>query len=250
MTMSDRVVARGTSGPSIQLRRADERGHADHGWLNAYHTFSFADYYDEAHMGFRALRVINEDRVQPGQGFGMHGHRDMEIITYILEGELAHKDSMGNASTIRPGELQRMSAGTGVRHSEVNPSNDKLVHLLQIWFLPERQGIAPSYEQKECPRAERTGQLRLVASRDGRAGSLTVHQDVHLFSSILEPGQVVEDRLRAERYGWLQVARGTLMLNGELLAAGDSAAISGGGPIELKAPVGGSGCEILLFDLA
>src|SRR5207244_11005755 len=171
--------------PMITRRPAEERGHANHGWLDSHHTFSFADYHDERHMGFRALRVINEDRVEPGRGFGTHSHRDMEIVTYVLEGELEHRDSMGTGSVIRPGEVQRMSAGTGVLHSEVNPSRSKPVHLLQIWILPERRGIKPEYEQKTFPD---TGKLRLVASHDGADGSLTIHQDTKLFAGTLRNG--------------------------------------------------------------
>src|SRR5215471_17044859 len=170
------------------LRRSTERGHAQHGWLDSWHTFSFADYYDPKHMGFRALRVINEDRVAPGTGFGTHGHRDMEILTYVLEGALAHRDSMGNGSTIRPGDVQRMSAGTGVRHSEMNPSQVDPVHLLQIWIEPERTGIAPGYEEKNFPEAERRGRLRLIASRDGREGSVSLHQDASVYAGLLEAG--------------------------------------------------------------
>jgi len=228
----------------ITVRKADERGHFNHGWLDTYHTFSFADYYDPKFMGFRDLRVINEDRVQPGRGFGTHGHRDMEIITYILEGELAHRDSMGTGSVIRPGEVQRMSAGTGVMHSEMNPSPEKPVHLLQIWILPEREGIKPGYEQKTFPETERQGRLRLVASPDGREGSLEIHQDVDLFASTLRDGKPVTHEFRSNRYGWLQVARGSVDVNGKKLSAGDGAAIEGERSIALR----GNG-EVLLFDL-
>ena len=195
-------------------------------------------------MGFRDLRVINEDRVQPGRGFGTHGHRDMEIITYILEGELAHRDSMGTGSVIRPGEVQRMSAGTGVMHSEMNPSPEKPVHLLQIWILPEREGIKPGYEQKTFPETERQGRLRLVASPDAREGSLEIHQDVDLFASTLRDGKAVAHEFRPNRYGWLQVARGSVDVNGKKLNAGDGAAIEGERSIALR----GNG-EVLLFDL-
>jgi hypothetical protein len=187
----------------VIVRRASERGLADHGWLKSFHTFSFADYHDPAHMGFRSLRVINEDRVQPGQGFGTHGHQDMEILSYVLEGQLEHKDSMGTGSVIRPGDVQRMSAGTGVRHSEYNPSSSEPVHFLQIWFLPDRRGLKPSYEQKTFPAAERTGKLRLVASPDGRDGSLTIHQDASLYASLLGRGESVTHTLAAGRAVWL-----------------------------------------------
>ena len=228
----------------ITVRKAEDRGHFNHGWLDTYHTFSFADYYDPNFMGFRDLRVINEDRVQPGRGFGTHGHRDMEIITYILEGELAHRDSMGTGSVIRPGEVQRMSAGTGVMHSEMNPSPEKPVHLLQIWILPEREGIKPGYEQKTFPETERQGRLRLVASPDAREGSLEIHQDVDLFASTLRDGTAVAHEFRPNRYGWLQVARGSVDVNGKKLNAGDGAAIEGERSIALR----GNG-EVLLFDL-
>ena len=228
----------------ITVRKAEDRGHFNHGWLDTYHTFSFADYYDPNFMGFRDLRVINEDRVQPGRGFGTHGHRDMEIITYILEGELAHRDSMGTGSVIRPGEVQRMSAGTGVMHSEMNPSPEKPVHLLQIWILPEREGIKPGYEQKTFPETERQGRLRLVASPDAREGSLEIHQDVDLFASTLRDGKAVAHEFRPNRYGWLQVARGSVDVNGKKLNAGDGAAIEGERSIALR----GNG-EVLLIDL-
>jgi quercetin 2,3-dioxygenase len=231
----------------IRIRKAGERGHAEHGWLESFHTFSFADYYDEAFMGFRALRVINEDRVQAGRGFGTHSHRDMEIVTYVLEGALDHKDSLGTGSTIHPGEVQRMSAGTGVSHSELNHSRAELVHFLQIWILPEREGLPASYEQRAFPEAERLDRLRLVASRDGRDGSVTVHQDVDLYASVLSPGAVVEHRLRPGRHAWLQVARGPIALDGEILEAGDGAAVSGASIVRLAAR---DRSEALLFDLA
>jgi redox-sensitive bicupin YhaK (pirin superfamily) len=227
----------------ITIRKAEERGHANHGWLDTYHTFSFADYYDPEHMGFRSLRVINDDVVKPGRGFGTHGHRDMEIITVVLDGELAHKDSMGTGSVIRPGEVQRMSAGTGVTHSEQNPSDDHELHLLQIWILPERGGMKPSYEQKHFPPEERKGQLRLVASPDGRDGSVTIHQDAALYVSTLD-GETVTHDFGPNRYGWLHVAKGTVTLNGETLQAGDGAAIEKEGTVTL----GGNG-DLLLFDL-
>ena len=226
----------------IRVRRAEERGHFDHGWLDTYHTFSFADYHDPDFMGFRSLRVINEDRVEAGRGFGTHGHRDMEIITYVLDGELGHADSMGTGSVIRPGEVQRMSAGTGVMHSEKNASTMP-VHLLQIWILPERHGLRPEYEQKAFPPSERENRLRLVASHDGRDGSLTIHQDVDLYTTTLRGGSVTFD-FGLNRYGWLQVARGAVTLNGEELRAGDGAAIEK----ESQVTIAGDG-EALLFDL-
>src|SRR5437899_1300614 len=208
----------------IQLRKAAERGHFDQGWLDTYHTFSFGDYYDPAHLGFRSLRVINDDRVAPGQGFGMHGHRDMEIVTYVLDGALQHKDSLGNSSIIRAGELQHMTAGTGVRHSEFNPSDQEGVHLYQIWLLPERTGLKPSYEQKSFSEEERRGTLRLVASPTREQGSLTVHQDARLYLSTLTAGETVAHALKPGRHAWLQVLRGTVALNGQRLSAGDGAA--------------------------
>src|SRR5262245_55302257 len=217
----------------IQIRRRDERGHFDHGWLNTYHTFSFDRYYDPRHMGFRALRVINEDRVAPAQGFGTHPHRDMEIITYILEGALEHKDSMGTGSIIRPGEIQRMSAGTGVTHSEFNPSRTEPVHLLQIWILPEAVGIKPSYEQKQFSRDEIRGKLRLIASREPVGEAVKIHQDVRLFATLLD-GQTIKYELPKDRYAWLQIARGTMKLNGTVLEAGDGAAASEESGLELS----------------
>ncbi len=231
----------------IRIRKSDERGHFHHGWLDTYHTFSFDQYYDPNFVGFRSLRVINEDRVQPGMGFPTHPHRDMEILTYPLEGALQHRDSMGTGSIIRPGELQRMSAGTGITHSEFNASRTEPVHLLQIWLLPERKGLKPSYEQKAFPEAEMRGRLRLVASQDGRDGSLTVHQDVSLYAGLLEPGQKVSHRLEPSRSAWVQVARGKVHLNGSALEAGDGAATSKEQEIELGSE---DAAEILLFDLA
>ncbi len=236
----------------ITIRPAEERGHAQHGWLESWHTFSFADYHDPAHMGFRALRVINEDRVQPGAGFPTHPHRDMEIVTYILEGALEHKDSMGTGSVIRPGEVQRMSAGTGVTHSELNASRTQLVHLLQIWIVPERPGLRPEYEQKEFPAAERRGRLRLIGARDGADGAVTIHQDVRLYGTLLAPGERVSHALAPGRHAWVQVARGDVRLNGTPLMAGDGAAVDDERTLELvgePAPTGGVG-EVLLFDLA
>ena len=196
----------------LTVRKAGERGHADHGWLNSYHSFSFADYYDAEHMGYGPLRVINEDRVQPGSGFGTHGHRDMEIISYVLEGALGHQDSMGNGSSIVPGDVQRMSAGTGVRHSEYNHAPAETTHFLQIWLLPDRRGHEPSYEQKRFPDAERRGTLRLVASPDGAQGSVSIHQDSRLYTTLLQPGESVRHALQPGRGAWVQVASGAVSL--------------------------------------
>ena len=231
----------------IRIRKAKERGHARHGWLESYHTFSFADYRDPAFVGFRALRVINEDRVQPGEGFGTHSHRDMEIITYVLDGALQHKDSLGTGSVIRPGDVQRMSAGTGVSHSEFNASRGELVHFLQIWIIPEKAGLPPSYEQRAFPSAELADRLRLVASRDARDGSVTIHQDVDLYAAMLAPQKTLRHELRSGRHAWLQVAFGELSINGQTVAAGDGAAISDEPKVELAAR---EDSEILLFDLA
>jgi len=230
----------------ISIRKSTERGHFDHGWLNTYHTFSFDQYYDPRYMGFRSLRVINEDFVAPGRGFPKHGHRDMEIITYILEGALKHEDSIGNGSVIRPGDVQRMSAGTGVRHSEQNASDAERVHLLQIWILPHTVELEPSYEQKAFSADERRGQLRLIASEDGRDGSVTVHQDVSLFASILDAGQEVERSMDQQRHAWIQVARGAFSVNGESALQGDGVVITGESLLTIKAEEPG---EILLFDL-
>lgn len=231
----------------IQLRKAEDRGHFDHGWLNTYHTFSFADYYDPAFMGFRSLRVINEDRVQAGQGFGTHGHRDMEIITYVLEGALEHKDSLGTGSIIKPGELQRMSAGTGIRHSEFNPSDAEPVHLYQIWLLPNRRGVTPSYGQRSFSEEEKRGRFRLVASADGEDDSLTIHQDACLYLASLTPGQVVSHAVENGRAAWLQVLRGGVESFGRSLSAGDGIAITEENAVVAQAA---SVSEILLFDLA
>jgi hypothetical protein len=231
----------------ITVRLGAERGHFDHGWLDTYHTFSFASYHDPRHMGFRALRVINEDRVKPAEGFGTHAHRDMEILTWVLEGALEHKDSMGNGSIIRPGDIQRMSAGTGVTHSEFNPSRDEPVHLLQIWLLPSRRGLTPGYEEKRFPPETRRGGLRLIAARDGRDGAVTIHQDADLWTALLEPGESVRHVLEPGRYAWLHVAGGTVTANGVSLGAGDGAALSGEKNVEIKAA---DRAEILLFDLA
>jgi len=230
----------------IEVRRAKERGHANHGWLDTWHTFSFSSYHDPRFMGFRALRVINEDTVAPGQGFPLHGHRDMEIISYVLEGGLAHKDSLGTGSVIRPGDVQRMSAGTGVRHSEFNASDSDAVHFLQIWIEPARAGITPGYEQKAFAETDKRGRLRLVAAPDGAEGSLTIHQDARLYATILGPGQAVAHRLGRGRHAWVQVTRGTLTLNSEPLAQGDGAAISDEATVSLT---GETDAEALLFDL-
>src|SRR5438034_6920657 len=231
----------------IRVRKAGERGHFDHGWLDAYHTFSFGDYYDPAHLGFRSLRVINDDRVQPGQGFGMHGHRDMEIVTYVLDGALAHRDSLGNGSLLRPGELQHMTAGTGVRHSEFNPSDEEGVHLYQIWLLPERKGLEPSYEQKAFTAEERQGTLRLVASPTGEHGSLTIRQDARLYLSTLQAGETVAHALKPGRHAWLQVLRGQVALHGHPLSTGDGAAVSEEEKLAIR---GQDEAEVMLFDLA
>ncbi len=230
---------------TLTVRPAAARGHADHGWLDSYHSFSFADYHDPRHMGFRALRVINEDRVAPGRGFGSHGHRDMEIISYVLAGELAHQDSLGNGSTIRPGEIQRMSAGTGVRHSELNPSPTTPVHFLQIWIVPDRAGHAPGYEQVAIAPDELAGRLRLIASPDGAGGSVTIHQDARVYAARLAPGQTVEHVVAPGRHAWLQVARGAIAVGATALAAGDGASTSTPGTLTLT----GDG-EVLIFDLA
>jgi redox-sensitive bicupin YhaK (pirin superfamily) len=232
----------------ITIRRSQERGGGDHGWLNTRHTFSFDTYYDPRHMHFRALRVINEDIVQPGAGFPTHPHRDMEIITYVLEGALQHQDSLGNGSIIRPGDGQRMSAGTGILHSEANASKTDRVHLLQIWILPERKGIEPGYEQKAFSEEDKRGRLKLIAARDGHNGAVTVHQDISLYVSLLDEQQEVEHALAPGRHAWLQIARGSVELNGTRLEQGDGAAASD----EQKLSITGAqdGSEILLFDLA
>ena len=231
----------------IQVRRSADRGHAQHGWLDTYHTFSFDTYHDPAHMHFRALRVINEDRVAADAGFPTHPHRDMEIITYVLQGTLEHKDSLGNGSVIRPGDGQRMSAGTGIRHSEANASKTDPVHLLQIWILPEKKGIEPGYEQKSFAPDEKRGRLCLIADCDGRDGAVTVHQDVALYASVLAPSEQVEHRLAPGRHAWLQVARGAVSLNGQKLEQGDGAAVSEEQALAIRAE---KDAEILLFDLA
>jgi redox-sensitive bicupin YhaK (pirin superfamily) len=232
----------------IHIRRSNERGHANHGWLDSYHTFSFADYYDPAHMGFSDLRVINEDRVEGGHGFPPHPHRDMEIVTYMLGGALAHLDSMGNSSVIRAGEVQRMSAGTGVVHSEYNASEQEPAHLLQIWILPERSGIQPGYEQKMFDVEEKRGKLRLLVSPDGRDGSLKIFQDIYLYGTVLEAGTQLQHTLAPGRRAYIQIARGNAQVGSELLAAGDGAAVTGTDSIVLQATTA-EPAEILLFDL-
>ena len=231
----------------ITVRSSNERGHFDHGWLNTYHTFSFDQYYDPRYLGFRNLRVINEDFVAAGRGFPKHGHRDMEIVTYILEGALKHEDSMGNGSVIRPGDVQRMTAGTGVRHSEQNASDQERVHLLQIWILPNEVGLEPGYEQKAFSEDERRGQLRLIASENGREGSVLVHQDVSLLASILSAGQEVEHTIDPLRYAWIQVARGSVEVNDEKADQGDGVVAVGESRLQIHAR---QDAEVLLFDLA
>jgi redox-sensitive bicupin YhaK (pirin superfamily) len=228
-----------------ELRRSAERGYADHGWLRSFHSFSFADYYDPRHMGFGPLRVINEDRVRPGAGFGTHGHRDMEIVSYVLEGALAHKDSMGNGSTIVPGDVQRMSAGTGVLHSEFNHDPARTTHFLQIWIEPSVAGIAPSYEQKHFAAEEKRGRLRLIASPDGAAGSVRLHQDARLYAGLFDGAERARLELAPGRKSYVHVARGGLRVNGEALAAGDALKTDARG-LELE---GGEGAEVLVFDL-
>jgi quercetin 2,3-dioxygenase len=231
----------------ITLRKAEDRGHANHGWLDTYHTFSFANYYDPKNMGFRALRVINEDYVSPTAGFGTHGHRDMEIITYVLEGALEHKDNIGNGSVIQPGEVQRMSAGTGILHSEFNHSETEAVHLLQIWLLPDQEGLSPSYEQRNFSPRKTPGKLNLVAAKDGREGAVTVHQDVDLYAAVLKAGDRLSHTLKPQRHAWVQVARGAITLNGLPLDTSDGAAISNETEVVIDAT---QDAEILLFDLA
>jgi quercetin 2,3-dioxygenase len=231
----------------IIIRPSNQRGGGDYGWLNTRHTFSFDQYYDPKWMGFRSLRVINEDFVAPGQGFPMHPHRDMEIITYVLEGALQHNDSMGNGSIIRPGDGQRMSAGSGVRHSEANSSKTDSVHLLQIWIMPEKRGIEPSYEQKSFPEDEKQGKLRLIASPDAKNGSVEINQDAKLFVTLLKPEQEVEHEIAKDRHAWIQVAKGAIELNGKTLNQCDGAAVSDETTLTLK---GTTDAEVLLFDLA
>ncbi|WP_284616449.1 pirin family protein [Aquabacterium humicola] len=231
----------------ITLRRSEDRGLADHGWLHSRHSFSFADYHDPAHMGFGNLRVINEDRIAPGTGFGTHGHRDMEIVSYVLEGALAHKDSMGNGAAIVPGEVQRMSAGTGVRHSEFNHAQDATTHFLQIWLLPDRQGITPGYEQKAFSEADKRGRLRLVASSDGRDGSVTVHADAAIHAGLFDGDESARLALDPARLAYVFVARGHIDVNGQRLNTGDAAALRNETALALA---NGEGAEVLVFDLA
>jgi len=231
----------------IAVRKSEERGHAEHGWLDSRFTFSFAEYYDPRHMGFRALRVINDDHIAAGQGFPTHAHQDMEIITYVLEGAVAHKDSTGTSAVVRPGEVQRMTAGTGVRHSEFNNSKTDELHLLQIWIVPDRRGLPPGYEQKAFPREELRGKLRLVADRAGSQGAVRISQDVSVYATTLEAGETVSHPLARGRHAWVHVARGELALNGLALKAGDGAAVSEEAALSLE---GKAGAEVLLFDLA
>ncbi|HEV3239061.1 MAG TPA: pirin family protein [Casimicrobiaceae bacterium] len=231
----------------IELRSSAERGHASHGWLDSFHSFSFADYHDPEHMGYGALRVINEDWVQPGTGFGMHGHRDMEIITYLLAGKLEHKDSMGTGSVIVPGDVQRMSAGRGVLHSEYNPTPTQPVHLLQIWIEPNVTGIAPSYEQRHIPASEKRGRLRLIASADGRADSVSIHQDAAVYAALLDGAEAATHPLSPGRRAYVHVARGSVRVNGRMLQAGDAAKIADEAAVTLDAA---DDAEVLLFDLS
>lgn len=230
------------------IRKSQERGYFDHGWLKSFHSFSFADYFDPKHMGFRSLRVINEDFVEPAQGFDTHPHRDMEIITYVLSGELAHKDSMGNGSVIKPGEVQYMSAGTGVRHSEFNHSKDTSVHLLQIWVLPDQKGHEPRYGQKNFPQSDKEGKFCLVVSPDGRDGSIGIHQDAYIYASILKSGQKIEREISKTRFGWMQVARGEVIANGEKLSQGDALGIAEESKLALEG-ASSTPAEVLFFDL-
>jgi quercetin 2,3-dioxygenase len=231
----------------INIRPSEERGGGDYGWLNTRHTFSFNTYHDPKFMGFRSLRVINEDYVAPGQGFPTHPHRDMEIITYVLDGAIEHKDSLGTGSVIRPGDGQRMSAGSGIRHSEANPSKTEGAHFLQIWILPDRQGIKPSYEQKDFPTEEKRGKLRLIASPTGNGGSVIIHQDAKLYVTLLAPGETVSHHLEPNRHAWVQIAKGSIELNGKPLKQGDGAAISDEKQLTVKVT---EDAEVLLFDLA
>lgn len=231
----------------MDLRKSERRGHADHGWLDTRHTFSFGDYLDPDHMGFRSLRVINEDRVAPGAGFGMHRHRDMEIISYVVSGALEHKDSMGHGAVLKPGEVQRITAGTGIAHSEFNPSTSEPVHFLQIWLLPRESGLAPGYDQRAYPAAERQGRLRLVASLDGHDGSVTIQQDAQMFAALLEPRQSVTHQLAPGRHAWVQLVKGAATVNGLALSAGDGAAVSDEAALTVTAT---KPSELLLFDLA
>jgi redox-sensitive bicupin YhaK (pirin superfamily) len=228
------------------IRPAEQRGHADHGWLDTYHTFSFANYHDPKHMGFRGLRVINDDRVEPGQGFGTHPHRDMEIVTYVLEGALQHRDSMGTGSVIRPGDVQRMSAGTGVTHSEFNASRSEPLHLLQIWLEPSQRGLEPSYEQKTFPIEEKRGRLRVAASPDARGGSVTIHSDAVMYAGLFDQGQSAELRLPKGRHAWVHIVSGKARINGHELKTGDGAAISDEPLVRIE---GIDSSELLVFDL-
>jgi redox-sensitive bicupin YhaK (pirin superfamily) len=238
-------MSQGTISNLIHDRNA--RGRTKLGWLDSYHTFSFGNFYDPSRMGFRALRVINDDRVAPGAGFPMHGHRDMEILTYVLEGALEHKDSLGNGALIKPGEAQVMSAGTGITHSEFNPSSSDPVHLLQIWILPDQSGLKPRYEQRDFPLTEKQGQWRLIAAKDGRNGAVTIHQNVDLYVSVLAAGDRLTYTLQPERYGWLQVGKGLVAWGDQLLREGDGVAIAAGEQLDLSTD---TGAELLLFDLA
>jgi hypothetical protein len=239
--------SKGPVGARFAIRRAGERGRGSHGWLDTRHTFSFAEYHDPRYMGFRSLRVLNDDRVAPGAGFPAHGHRDMEIVTYVLEGALEHRDDMGNGSVIRPGDVQRMSAGTGVAHSEYNHSKTEPVHLLQIWIVPARRGQPPTYEQRNFPEAERRGRLRLVAAPDGAEGSVTLQQDVRIHASLLDAGEAVRHELASDRHAWVHVARGRALVEGNELGEGDGVAISGAAGVAIE---GIEDAEVLLFDLA
>jgi redox-sensitive bicupin YhaK (pirin superfamily) len=241
-----RVLLRRREPTMIRVRTAKDRGHFNHGWLDTYHTFSFGDYHDPEHMGFRSLRVMNEDRVAPGKGFGTHPHRDMEIVTYVLEGALEHKDSMGNGEVLHPGEFQRMSAGSGITHSEFNPSDSEPVHLYQIWLFPVQKGIEPSYEQKAFPDDEMTNRLRLVASPDASDGSLMIHQDARIYLAKLGDGKQIVHKLEPGRHAWLQVLRGGVTLNGEELNTSDGAAVSKEQSLEIVAV---ETAEIMVFDL-
>ena len=232
----------------FQIRKAGDRGHLNHGWLDTYHTFSFGDYYDPAQMGFRVLRVMNEDWVQPGMGFGTHGHRDMEIVTLVLEGQLEHKDSMGNGEVLHPGEFQYMSAGRGIRHSEFNPSSDEAVHLYQIWLLPAKKGLEPAYCQRTFPTSEKQGRLRQVASPDGADGSIVIQQDARIYLANLETTDTLEHALSPSRYAWLQVLRGTVQFNSHELQPGDGVAVSDESQLTIG-PAGAASAEVLLFDL-
>lgn len=230
----------------LTVRKSQDRGYADHGWLQSFHSFSFAGYHDPRHMGFGNLRVINEDRIAPGTGFGTHGHRDMEIISYVLSGELAHKDSMGNVVGIPPGEVQRMSAGTGVMHSEFNHAQGQTTHFLQIWILPDRQGVAPGYEQKAFPEAEKRGRLRLVASPDGGQGSVSIHADAYMYAGLFDAGETQEMALDPQRKYYVHLVRGSLQVNGQQLAAGDAALVAQESRLALAQ---GEAAEVLVFDL-